>query len=124
MIARHENFPLARNKREPFYEIVILISHKIVFYCISSTNHYINILRHPQLSMSAMGVGEGEDIFLFQSEHLSLSGLQSGCMKKMYGFISSIVMPSCDSSSFHTFIHSSLEWISSFFRLNPLTNPI
>lgn len=61
VIPRDKEFPFRRQRGEPCNEIIVFISFEVVLYGIPGTNDDIRPLRHPQLSMMSVGVGEGED---------------------------------------------------------------
>ena len=61
VIPRDKDLPFRRQRGEPRNEIIILISFEVVLYGIPGTTDDIRPLRHPQLTMVPVGVGEGED---------------------------------------------------------------
>ena len=61
VIPRDKDLPFRRKRGEPRYEIIVLISFEVVLDSIAGTNDDIRPLRHLQLTMMPVGVGEGED---------------------------------------------------------------
>lgn len=61
MISRDKEFPFGWKRPEPRDEIIILATLQIILHGITGTNDNICILRHLQVAMIAVGVGECED---------------------------------------------------------------
>jgi len=61
VIPRDKDLPFRRQRGEPLNEIIVLVSVEVILDGISCANDDISPLRHLQLTMMPVGVGEGED---------------------------------------------------------------